>query len=128
MNSQIKMREEENSMEEINPWNGEINLLVRMLNSHDLIMKKGKDDREVVSKASKPKNEASKREVNIRDTTSVETRASKPKFEAIKVKVSIEDSNSNLKQGERDRNTKQNMDQPKDMLDIEIEEMWQLMV
>ncbi len=46
VNNQIKIREEDNSVEEINPWNGEINLLERMLNNHDLIMKEGKDDRE----------------------------------------------------------------------------------
>jgi len=112
-------------MEEINPWNGEINLLERMLNSHDLIMKEGKDDREA---ANKPKNEASKREVNIGVIASVEARASKPKVGASKEKVSIEDNNNNLKQREGDRSMEQNMDQLKGMLDIEIEEIWQLMM
>ncbi len=74
-----------------------------MLNRHDLIMREGKEDREEANKTIKPKNEASKREVTIG--------------------VSIEDNNSNMKQREKDRNTKQKMDQFKDMLDIEIEEI-----
>lgn len=55
-------------------------------------------------------------------------RVSKTKNEASKIKVSKEDSNSNLKQREQGRSKKQKMNQPKDMLDIEIEEMWQLMM
>ena len=49
VNSQIKVKEE-NSMEELNPWNREVNFLERVLNSHDPIMKEGKDDREAASK------------------------------------------------------------------------------
>lgn len=49
ISSQIKVKEEE-FMEEINPWNREVNLLVKELNSHDSIMKEGKDDREAASK------------------------------------------------------------------------------
>jgi len=48
MNIQINLKEE-NSMEEFNPWNREINLLEKVLNSHDSIMREGKDDREAVS-------------------------------------------------------------------------------
>ena len=57
VNNQIKIREQENYVEEINPWNGEINLLERMLNSHDLIMREVKDDGDATRKA---KIEASK--------------------------------------------------------------------
>jgi len=68
-------------------------------------MKEGKDDRKA---ASKPKVEASKARVAIR--------------------VNIEDNNSNSKQKGGGRSKEQNMDQPKDMLAIEIEEMWELMM
>ena len=85
MNNQIKVKEE-NSMEELNPWNREVNLLERMLNNHDLIMKEGKDDREV---------------------------ARKPKVGASKARVSIEDNNSNLKQRKGGKSKKQNMNQSK---------------
>jgi len=73
VNSQIKVKEE-NSMEELNPWNREVNLLEKVLNSHDSIMKEGKGDGEV---ARKPKVGASKARVSIG--------------------VSIENNNSNLK-------------------------------
>ena len=101
---QVKMKEED-FMEELSPWNKDVKLLEKMLNSHDSIMKEGKDDREAAKMA-----------------------ASKPKNEASKIKVSIEDSNNNLKQREEDKSKKQKMDQPKDMLDIEIEEIWQQMM
>jgi len=38
VNSQIKVKEEK-SMEELNPWNREVNLLEKVLNNHDSIMK-----------------------------------------------------------------------------------------
>jgi len=42
--SHLKMREED-FVEEFNPWNREVKSLERVLNSHDLVMKEGKDDR-----------------------------------------------------------------------------------
>jgi len=48
--NQIKVKEED-SEEEFNPWNKDVKLLERVLNSHDSIMKEGKDDREAASKA-----------------------------------------------------------------------------
>lgn len=94
VSSRVKIKEED-FMEEFNPWNKDVKLLEKMLNSNDLIMKEGKDDREVEKMASsKPKNKESKR------------------------KVSIEDNNINLQQREEYRSKKQNMDQPKDILDI----------
>jgi len=104
VNSQIKVKEE-NSMEEFNPWNREVNLLEKVLNNHDSIMKEGKDDREA---ASKPKFGARKARVNIG--------------------VSIEDNNSNLKQRKGGKSRKQNMNQSKNVLDTEIEGMWEVMM
>jgi len=109
MSSQVKMKEED-FKEEFNPWNKDVKLLEKMLNSHDSIMKEGKDDREVAKMATS------------------KARVSKPKNESSKRKVSIEDNNSNLKQREEDKSKKQKMDKPKDMLDIEIEEIWQQMM
>jgi len=48
MSSQMKMKEE-NSIEESNPCNKNVKLLERVLDSHDSIMKEGKDDREEAS-------------------------------------------------------------------------------
>ena len=47
MSSQIKMKEED-SVEEFNPWNKDVKLLEKMLNSHDSIMKEGKDVKAMV--------------------------------------------------------------------------------
>lgn len=52
MRSQIKM-EEEDSMEEFNPWNRGVQLLERMLDNHDsmhigIILTKGKDERQTI--------------------------------------------------------------------------------
>ena len=77
--SHLKM-EEGDSVEEINPWNREVNFLEKVLNNHDSIMKEGKDDREVESK--ERVSVASKVKVSIEVTTSVEARASKPKVGA----------------------------------------------
>jgi hypothetical protein len=58
---------EEDSVEEFNPWNRDVQLLERMLESHDsmqreIIMKEGKDEREEASKESK-KSKKSKEKV-----------------------------------------------------------------
>ena len=115
MNSQIKVKEE-NSMEELNPWNRKVILVERVLNSHDPIIKEGKDDRE---KISKPKVGASKREVSKETKENVEVSKVKVSIGVTtsKEKVSIEDSNNNLKQKEVGRNMKQNMNQFKDVLE-----------
>ena len=108
MSSQIKM-EEEDSMGKFNPWNKDVNLLERVLESHDLIMKEDKGDREaakveamttkVVNKA---KVGASKAEVSIKVNI-----ATKEKVEAMYTmvvsKASVEDNNNNLEHRERGR-------------------------
>ena len=43
--SHLKIKEG-NSMEEFNPWNRNVKMLERVLDSHDLIMKEGKEGRE----------------------------------------------------------------------------------
>ena len=48
LKNQIKMKEKE-SMEEFNPWNKDVKSLERVLDSHDSIMKEGKDDREATN-------------------------------------------------------------------------------
>lgn len=138
MNNQMEVKEE-NYMEEINPWNKEVNFLEKMLNNHDSIMKEGKDDREA---ASKPKDEASKEKMavsqagvsigvnitskekeDVKSTTKVEVM-----YTMAASKASVEDNNDNLEHKERERSKEQNMDQPKDMLDIEFEEIRQMMM
>ena len=51
----LTKKEEDDSIEEFNPWNKDVELLEKMLNNHHSIMKEGKDDREaakmVASKA-----------------------------------------------------------------------------
>lgn len=111
VNNQTKVKED-NSMEELNPSSREINLLEKVLNNHDSIVKEGKDDREAVSEETKEKVGARKVEIS----------------KASKSRVSIEDNNENLKKNEEDRNMRQNMNQFRDMLEKEIEEMWQLMM
>lgn len=125
----LKMKEED-FMEEFNPWNKDVKLLERVLDNHDSIMKEGKDETEADI---------------IAVTTKVETRVSIAKFgtkakEEEKVNQQLEsgsnqqqfeelvDNSNNLKQREGGRSKKQNMDQSKDELEKEIEEMWQLMM
>jgi len=104
---------EGDSIEEFNPWNREVKLLERVLNSHDLVMKEGKDDREVVSIGVTTKVEANKIKVSIRDSIKVNievSKASKAKVGASKGNQQqfeeIVDSNNNLKQRERGRSKK----------------------
>jgi len=73
-----------------------------MLEIHDLIMKENKDD--------------------------VEAAKVEAMYTMVASNASIEDNNNNLEHRERGRSKEQNMDQPKDMLDIEIEEIWQQMM
>lgn len=128
--SHLKMKEGD-FVEEFNPWSRDVKLLERVMNSHDSVQE-GKDDREATSKQ---KVEANKAKVSIRDNikaSKVEvSKETKAKNEVIKENQQqieeLVDSN-NLKQKEGGRNMKQNMDHSKDLLEIEIEEMWQLMM
>lgn len=70
----------------------------------EIIMKEGKDKRVVVRI----------QQLQIEDN--------KQQFEE------LVDINNNLKQRERSNSEWQNMDQPKDTLEMEIEELWQLMM
>lgn len=108
MNNQVKTVEED-SMENSNPWNRYVQSLERMLESQDsmqkeIIMKEGKDERVTV---------------RIRQ---LQREDNKEHFEE------LVDNSKNLKQRERGNNKWQNMDQLMDMLEMEIEALWQLMM
>ena len=129
--------EEGDSVEDFNPWSRQVNLLEKVLNNHDSIRKASKDDREAVSigvtasveaRASKPKFGASKVEVSKETKAKVETRANEEEKVNQQQFKQLIDSNSNLKQREGGRNMKQKMDQSKDVLETEIEEMWELIM
>jgi len=122
VNNQVKIKEED-FMEEFNPWNREVNLLEKVLNSHDSIMKEGKDDREVVSiankvevsKATKAKGEARKEKVGARKTEvkvskAIGTRENEEEKVNQQRFKELVDKNTNLKHKDGDRSKKQNMD------------------
>ena len=97
--------EEEDFVEVFNPWNKEVQWLERMLKSHDstqkeIIMKEGKDVRAVVR------------------NHQLHGGSNQQQFEE------LVDSSNNLKQRERRKSKWQSMDQPKDVMEKEIEELW----
>lgn len=123
MSNQIKMKEE-NFVEVFNPWNRDVQLLERMLDNQDsiqkeIIMKEGKDEMEAKQvKISKEKVSVGKR---------VSDRIRQLQREEHQFEELVDNSN-NLKQRERGNNKQQSMDQPKDVLEMEIEKLWQLMM
>lgn len=111
MSSQIKMKEED-SMEEFNPWKRDVKLLQRMMESRnsmqiEIIVKEGKDERE----ASRTSEE------QVRNQQ-LHSGSNQQQFEE------LVDNNNDLKQRKRGNNEWNNMDQPKEMLEMEIEELW----
>ena len=78
-------------------------------------MKEGKDEREVVSVGVKAK-------VEEKLNQQLQSESNPQQFEE------LVDNNNNLKQRERGRSKRQNMDQSKDEMETKIEELWQLMM
>jgi len=124
MSSQMK---EEDSMEEFNPWNRDVNLLEEMLNSHDSVMREGKGDRKAASEA-RVSISARKAEVGAsakeegQVNQQLKTESKQQQFEKLM------DNSNNLKHKEINNHEWQNGDKFKDVLEIEIEGLWQLMM
>ena len=123
VSSQVKMVEED-YVEEFNPWNRDVQLLERMLESQDsmqkeIIMREGKDEREEEQVGMGEKVRISGKQVRVR------IRQLQREEQQIEELVN---NNNNLKQRERGRSKWQSIDQSKDVLEMDIEELWNLMM
>ena len=109
MSSQIKM----DYVEEFNPWNKDVRLLERMMESQDSIqkeitVKEGKDERETIRISEEQARISGK---SVSDSIRQLQRAEQQFEELV-------DNNNNLKQKEKGRSKWRSMDQSKDTLEI----------